>query len=466
MSLHDSTLIALTGLAIGALVLLVTRWKINAFIALLVASLIVGGGAVLLGHGKVQLTPAQPVPFTLIDVLKSFQEGLGGTLGGIAAVLGLGAMLGRLLAESGGAEVLARRFTEMFGLGRIGWGVLALGLAVGLATWFAVGLILLTPIVLTLARQTQRPFLLLALPLVAALSVTHGLMPPHPGPVVAVAALGGDMGLVLLWGAVVGLPTILIAGPVLARWLHPRVPVETPAAKAGGENPLRPANPPGFALTLGTILLPVILMLAATVAELVLPAASPLRDALRIAGHSTLALLVSVGFALWSFGFRCGYPAGQLARFLEHSVAGVGMTLLVVGGGGGFARVLRDAGVADAIGHAGQWLHLPPLLYGWLLAVFVRVATGSATVAITTAAGLLAPVLALQPGLTPHHVALVIVALGCGSLFLSHLNDGGFWIVKDCLGLTVGQTLRTWTVCETVIGVLGMLLALLCFQLV
>ena len=463
MNSHDWMLIALALAAIGVLVLLVTRLKINAFISLVIASLIVGGGAVLLGQ-QVKDASGQLVSYSLVGVARSIQDGLGATLGGIAAVLGLGAMLGKLLSESGGAGVLAKRFAALFGPRRIQWCIVALAISVGLATWFAVGLVLLLPILLTLTRETKQPFLHLALPLIAGLSVMHGLMPPHPGPVVAVDALKADMGLVLLWGFIVGLPTLLVAGPLFAKWCVKNVEADVPPALA--ESARSPHwRLPNFWLTLFSILLPVSLMLVSTLADLTLPKGHAVREAAAFIGHPTVALLVSVLFCLWSLGVRCGYTLTDLLRFTETSVASVGMTILIVGGGGGFARVLRDSGVADSIGRFGEQLHLSPLLYGWLIAAFIRVATGSATVAITTASGLLVPILAQHPEFTGHHVALIIVALGCGSLFFSHLNDGGFWIVKDCLGLTVPQTFKTWTVCETIIGVVGLLLAVLCFQL-
>jgi GntP family gluconate:H+ symporter len=215
-----------------------------------------------------------------------------------------------------------------------------------------------------------------------------------------------------------------------------------------------------------SILLPVLLMLLSTVAELTLPKGHTLREIAAFIGNPTIALMVSVIFCLWSLGTNCGYTKARLLKFTETSVAAVGMTILVVGGGGGFARVLRDTGVADAIGRFGEQFNLSPLLYGWLISAFIRVAVGSATVAITTASGLLVPVLALHPELSQTHIALIIVAIGCGSLFLSHLNDAGFWIVKDCLGLSVAQTFKTWTVCETIVGLIGLLIAWICYQLV
>lgn len=459
MNPEDLKLILLALSAIGILVLLVTWLKLNAFVSLLIASLVVGGGAVLLGRS------AGGAPYTMLGVAKSIQEGVGATLGGIAAVLGLGTMLGKLLAESGGAEVLAKRFSAFFGPKHIQWCIIALALAVGLTTWFAVGLILLLPILLTLTRETKQPFLLLVLPLLSCLSVMHGLMPPHPGPVVAVEILKANMGLVLLWGVAVGIPTAMVAGPLYAKWAVKRVEANPPAiATPDSADPT--LRRPGFGLTLFSILLPVLLMLLATVAELVLPKGHTLREVALFIGNPTMALMSSVIFCLWSLGTHCGYTKARLLKFTETSVAAVGMTILVVGGGGGFARVLRDSGVADAIGRFGESLHLSPLLYGWLISAFIRVATGSATVAITTASALLVPVLALHPELTGSHTALIIVAIGCGSLFMSHLNDAGFWIVKDCLGLTVAQTFKTWTVCETIVGLIGLFFAYVCFQFV
>ncbi len=464
MNPTDWKLIALALTAIAVLVLLVTKLKVNAFISLVIASLLVGAGAVMMeipfkdAAGKV-------APYTMLAVAKSIQDGIGATLGGIAAVLGLGAMLGKLLAESGGAEVLAKRFAAIFGPSRIQWCIMALALAVGLTTWFAVGLVLLLPILLTLTRETKQPFLLLTLPLLSCLSVMHGVMPPHPGPVVAVEALHANMGLVLFWGFIIGIPTAAIAGPFFARIAVNRVEANPPEVT---EKASRDANlrAPGFGLTLFSILLPVLLMLVSTLAELTLPKGDHLREVATFIGNPSIALLVSVVFATWSLGTTCGYSLPQLLKFTESSVAAIGMTVLVVGGGGGFARVLRDSGVAESIGRVADMAHLPPLLYGWLISAFIRVATGSATVSIVTASGLLVPVLAAHPEFSPHQVALIITAIGCGSLFLSHLNDAGFWIVKDCLGLTVSQTLRTWTICETIVGVVGMLLSLVAFYAV
>jgi GntP family gluconate:H+ symporter len=475
MSPADWNLVGLAIAAIGVLVLLVTRLRINAFIALAAAALVVGTGAVFwLGvpardaTGAVLKAAADgSIPrYAMTGVIKSFSDGVGSALGGITAMVALGAMLGRLLAESGGAEVLARRFIDAFGPSRIQLCVMALALTIGLTTWFAVGLVLLAPILLTLTHRTRQPFLLLFLPLLSCLSVMHGVMPPHPGPAIAAEKLNVSMGLVLLWGFIIGLPTAAVAGPLYARFIVARVKTEAPPAPDKSLT-LEPGRRlPSFGITLFSILMPVVLMLIATAAELVLEKGHPLRETLTVIGNPTLALIAAVVFSGWALGTRCGYSRQQVLKFTESAVGSIAMTLVVIGAGGGFARVLRDSGVAESIGHFGAAFKMSPLLFGWLISCFIRVATGSATVAITTAAVLLPDYLRTQGiHLDPNHLALVVVAIGCGSLFLSHLNDAGFWMVKEALGLSVGQTLRTWTACETLIGIAGMLFSLLAYSI-
>jgi len=455
MSPTDYKLIVLAVAAVGLLVLLITKLKVNAFISLVLASLIVGAGAMLVG-----VKDAKGVDLTLMTIVDDFGSGMGRTLGGIAAVIALGTMLGKLLAESGGAEVLAKRFADFFGPQRVVWCIMALAIAIGLTTWFVVGLLLILPILITLTQETKKPFLMLAIPLLSCLSVMHGLMPPHPGPVAAMAAfkLAGyepNMGMLLLWGFLIGLPTAIIAGPIFAKRAIKYVDAQPPVipTKVGQEG----LRLPGFGLTLFTLMLPVFLMLLDTAAKLTKNPDPHFAQFAQFVGHPTIALLISVLFATWSLGIRCGYTPARILKFTEECIAGIGVAMLVVGAGGGFATVLKTAGVATSMGHMAQSLNLSPLLYGWMVAAFIRVSTGSATVAIIAAAGLLAPVMHEYPGT---NIELMIIAIGCGSLILSHLNDGGFWIVKDCLGLTVGQTLRTWTVTETLIGVAGLIITM------
>jgi GntP family gluconate:H+ symporter len=449
-----STDLPLLGLALGAivlLVLLVTRWKLNPFLALSLAALALGGGAVGLG---ITAKSHPGAPWTVLQVVDDFKLGLGSTLGGVASLICLGAILGKLLSESGGAGVLAKGFMQFFGKNNAGWCIIALAVTVGLSSWFAVGFLLLLPVLLSLTKETGRPFLNLALPLLSFLSVMHGVMPPHPGPVIAINALHADTGKVLLWGFLIGIPTAAIAGPAFAKIavkrVHPTPPV------LAREHPPQ-VRTPGFLLTLFSILLPIALMLVGTCAELLGVKESLGGKIALTIGSPVIAMLTGVLFCLWSLGIRCGWTSAQLLQFTEQSINAIGVTFLTVGAGGGFARVLTESGVARILGELASQAHLPILLYGWLVSAFIRVATGSATVAITVAADLLVPLLAASPGTSPE---LLVVAIGCGSLFLSHLNDAGFWIVRDCLGLSVRETLQTWTITETLIGVAGLLISM------
>lgn len=436
----QSTLLLLTAGAIVTIVVLIAWLRINAFLALLFAALLVG-----LGSGM------QPG-----SVAAAFQTGMGKTLGGIAGILGMGTMLGGLLAASGGAGVLAQSLVNVMGPKRVHWCLMLLALAVGFTTWFAVGLVMLVPILLNLTKETGMPFLKLALPLLAVLSIMHGVMPPHPGPLVAIAQLHANLGMVILWGMVAAIPMAAIAGPMFASWAVSRVkvtPPEPPVVNAAETQRAKPT----LGRTVAALALPVVLILTHTVSELTIPAKAELRTATEatifnitsMIGNPTLALGLSVLFAGVAFRFT----REEALKIGEKSLGPIGMTLLVVGAGGGLNQMLGESGAAKAIGDMAGAAHLPPMVFGWICAALVRVATGSATVAITAACGLVAPMAATAPGL---NLELLVVCVGCGSLFLSHLNDAGFWIVKDLLGLTVSQTFRTWTVTETLIGISGL----------
>jgi GntP family gluconate:H+ symporter len=437
-------LLALALSAVVLLVVLVTWLKINPIISLLLAALLAGIGSGI-------------PPLATLD---HFQIGLGKTLGNVTLIIVLGAMLGRLLAESGGALVLARGFQHFFGPSRAVLCISVLAFVVGLATWFAVGFYLLLPILFSLARESRRPLLTLALPMMAFLSVLHGLTPPHPGPVIAITEFGASSGKVLLYGLLTGIPTALVAGLGFAWFAKNWLPEITVPALAAEPAPVKsdnfaaaPKQPPSFATTLGIMLLPVALMFAEAAGTLLLAKDDPLQQTLAFAGHPVIALTLALLFALVCFGHLSGFSRSEVLRFCELSVMEIGVPLLVVGAGGGFARVLSQAGIATALEQVAADLRLSPVVYAWLLAAFLRVATGSAAVAITAGAGLMAPLLQTDPTINRE---LVVLALGFGSLFLSHLNDGGFWIVKASLGMTVGETLRTWTVMETLIGLVGL----------
>jgi GntP family gluconate:H+ symporter len=366
-----------------------------------------------------------------------------------------------MLAESGGAEVVANRLVRAFGKERLDWAMMFVAFIVGIPVFFAVGLVLLVPIVFTLARETRTPLLKIAIPLTAGLSVVHGLVPPHPGPVAAMGIINelvgkADMGKTILYSLLIGLPTAIVAGPLFGKLISRQVVVDL----RGVVEPLAPAaarNLPSFALTVFTILLPVLLMLLATVADITLPKAHSVRQCADLIGHPAVAMLGAVLFSFYSFGFARGFSRDALSKFANDCLAPVASMLLVVGAGGGFSRVLDQGNVGKAIAELAKGAQLSPLILGWLVAALIRVATGSATVAITMAAGIVAPIAAATPGV---HLELLIIAMGAGSLILSHVNDGGFWFVKEYFNLTVPQTLKTWTVMETIISVVALILVL------
>jgi GntP family gluconate:H+ symporter len=444
-------LLYLTAGAVVSLIVLVAWLRIHAFLALLFAALVVG-----LGAGLIE-APAKGggLPISPAGVAVAFQEGMGKSLGGIAAVLGLGTMLGGLLAASGGAEVLAQRLVGFFGAKRVNIVLMIVALAVGFTTWFAVGLIMLLPILLTLTKETKQPFLKLALPMLAVLSIMHGVMPPHPGPLYALDELGASLGKVVLWGLVAAIPIAAVSGPFFARWAVRHVSVTTPEPPAPDPSAVVRDRPSLFR-TVAALALPVILILSHTISELASDKkqiAAGIKPTYyqftEIIGNPILALAVAVLFAAWAFRFT----RNDALKIVEKSLGPVGMTLLLVGGGGGFNNVLQASGAADAIGQMASKLHMPTMLFAWVCAALIRIATGSATVAIIAAIGLVKPL--MVPGSTTNP-ELLVVAIGCGAMVLSHVNDAGFWIVKESLQLTVSQTLRTWTVTETLIGITGL----------
>jgi GntP family gluconate:H+ symporter len=428
--------------AVVGLVVLVARFKVHAFLALILASL---------GMGLVSgMAPA--------TIAKAFQEGVGNTLGFIAVVVGLGTMLGKMLAESGGAEIVAATFIRLLGPSRLHWTMMLVAFIVGMPVFFGVGLVLLMPVLLTLVRETRKPLLLLGIPMVAGLAVSHGLVPPHPGPMVAIGTLKADVGKTILYSIVMGLPIAIVAGPFFGPFIAQRVRItESGLAAQLGARPSPRSSRPGFGITLFTILLPVLLMLLATLAALVLAPTHPARRWADLLGSPLVALLVAVLFSFYSFGWTVDFRRQDILKFMEDCVGPAAGIMLVVGAGGGFSKVLELSGAANAIASMAKGLHLSPLLLGWLVAALIRVAVGSATVSITLAAGIMAPVAIAQPATRPE---LLVLAMGAGSTFLSHLNDGGFWLVKEYFGLTVAETLKTWSVMVTLISVAGLLLVL------
>ncbi len=442
MDAHSVFLIGSAFVAVVGLIVLIVVFKLNPFITLLLTSLAL---AVVTG-----------MPLT--TVVHSFEAGVGATLGHIAIVVALGTMLGKMMAESGGADQVAHTLIDWFGEKRVHWAMMVIGLVIGLPAFFEVGFVLLIPIAFTVARRTGTSLILVGLPMVAGLSVVHGLVPPHPAALLAVTIYKADVGRTIFYALLVGIPTAVVAGPLYAKLIAPHIhlPAENPmAAEFVDEGQER--SRPGFWLTLFTILFPVVLMLVGSWADAIATPKSAVNEGLHLVGNDDMALLIGVLLSFYTLGRMRGFTRATILRFSNECLAPTATITLLVGAGGGFGRILQDSGVSQAIIGVAMHSHVPLLLLAWMLAALMRLATGSATVAMTTAAGIVAPI-ALQA--TGVHPELLAIATGAGSLIFSHVNDGGFWLVKEYFNMSVADTMKTWSVCETIISVMALLLTL------
>jgi GntP family gluconate:H+ symporter len=439
---HGIYLLIAAAAAVIALILLVAWAKLNPFLTILLVSLSLGVAA------------GMPFP----TILRSFETGLGNTLAHIAVVVALGTMLGKMMAESGGATAIANRIIDWFGEKRVPWAMMAIGFLVGLPVFFEVGFVLLIPIAFTVARRTRTSLILVALPMLAGLSVVHGLIPPHPAALLAASIYKANVGRTIFYGVLIGLPTAMLAGPIWAKIIAPfiQLPEENRMAAEFAEHSEEQGTP-GFAITVGTILLPVALMMLGSWADSISPVGSALNQALHLVGNDDIALFLGVLLSFYTFGKRRGFSRETILRFTNECLAPTATVTLLVGAGGGFGRILQDSGVSGSIVTVAMASHVPLVLFAWLLAALMRLATGSATVAMTTAAGIVAPIALHTPGAHPE---LLAIATGAGSLIFSHVNDGGFWLVKEYLGLSVPQTIKTWSICETIISVTALVFAL------
>ncbi|WP_432827776.1 gluconate:H+ symporter [Dactylosporangium sp. CA-092794] len=444
-TLHDTALVIWTLVAIAVIVVLITRYKIHPFLSLILGSAVVGLGAGL-GAAK---------------TISSFESGFGSTLGGVGILVALGTILGKLLADSGGADQVVDTIVSRSGRARLPWAMALIAMIIGIPLFFEVGVVLLIPVIFLVARRAQDSIVRVGIPALAGLSVMHGLVPPHPGPLIAISALHADLGQTLLYGLIVAIPTVVVAGPLygiwVARFVHP-VPPQRLVAQFSGEREQRTGNRPSFALTLFTVLLPVVLMLGRAIADITAAQGNPVRTVLDPLGDPFVALLLAVLVALFTFGYLRGFTRSQVGDLVGASLLPIAGIIFIIGAGGGFKQTLVAIGIGDAIGKAAAASGISALLLGWLIAVGIRLATGSATVATVTAAGLMAPLLAQLPGT---NTALLALAIGSGSLFLSHVNDAGFWLVKEYFGMTVGETFKTWSAMETIISVVSIVLILL-----
>ncbi len=472
---------ALAGIAV--IVVLITWLKMHPFLALILGSAALGVVA--------SISPTA--------TLTSFTTGFGSTAGAVGLLIALGAMLGKILADSGGADNIVARITDRLSGRMLPWGMALIAAIIGLPLFFEVGVVILVPVVILVARRTNTTLMRVGIPALAGLSVLHGLVPPHPGPQTAIALLKADQSRTLVLGLVVAIPTLVIAGPLLATVMDRWVPVFAPlslgqpaidarvatadgtprsgagvAAGDGGatrtlvREPVRtdeeaagtatggpaagPGRRPSFGAALLTIVLPVLLMLFKAISDLATPSGSTARQIFDTIGAPAVALLLAVLLSYFTLGRGSGMNGERANESLGSGLPPIAGILLIVAAGGGFKQLLVDAGVANVIKDWATGANVSVLLLGWLVAVGIRLATGSATVATTTAAGIVG---ALATTLTASHLALLVLAIGCGSLFFSHVNDAGFWLVKQYFGLTVGQTIKSWSVMETVISVVG-----------
>jgi gluconate:H+ symporter, GntP family len=443
----DARLVTAMLLGIAVIVALISWLKLHPFLALTV-----GSGV---------LAAVAGTPFD--KLMTSFSTGFGATVTSVGLLIGLGAMLGKLLADSGGADIIADTVLARSGPRSMPWAMALIAAVLGLPLFFEIGVVLLVPIVVLVARRGNLPLMRVGIPALAGLSVLHGLIPPHPGPLVAVSALHANLGVTLALGLLVAVPTLVVAGPLFARvaerWVGPlELPPtdEADDADRAAEAAERPR--PSFGATLGTILLPVVLMLGKALVDITVdnPKATPQRI-LDFVGSPLIALLLAVLVAMVTLGRAAGFDRGRISATAAASLGPIAGIVFIVGAGGGFKQNLVDVGVGNVVSSWATHLHISALLLGWLIAVLIRLATGSATVATITAAGIVAP---LATGMSTTHTSLLVLAIGAGSLFFSHVNDAGFWLVKEYFGMSVGQTLKSWSAMETVISVVSIALIL------
>jgi gluconate transporter len=436
--LAGNTLVLLTLGSIALLLFLILYLRLHAFLALLLTSMTLG-----LASG---MEPAK--------LLKSIQTGFGDALGFIAVVVALGAIVGRMLEHSGGGRVLADWLLRKFGKDRAVWAVLTAAFLVGLPIFFEVGFIILVPLAWSLARESKKSLLYFGLPIAAALTVTHAMVPPHPAPAAAAQLLGADLGRAILYGIAVSIPMAIAGGVVYGPWISRRLFIPVPEHATGGTQPEPGTKSPRVGVVIFHLILPVLLILAATVTDMT---QWPGRTVMGFLGHPFTALTVTALASMCVFGFRSGLSRTEVARLSAESLAPMGALLAIMGGGGAFKQVIVDCGVGPYAGKMLAASNISPLIIAYAVAAAMRVAQGSATVAIITAAGIVAPLVKNVPGYTPE---MILLALCCGGTVLSHVNDAGFWLVNQSFGMSVPQTLRSWTVMKVITSFVGILIVL------
>ena len=420
-------------LCIIALVLLISWGKINAFLAFLVVSIITG---LLLG-----------IPLTKIT--QSVQKGIGDTLGSLVIVIALGAMLGKLVAESGASQKITNVLMKVFGARNIQWALMVTGFIVGIPLFYNVGFVLMIPLIFSAAYQMKMPAVFVGLPMLAALSVTHGFLPPHPSPTALVGQFSANMGLTLLYGIAIAIPAIILAGPVFARTLKDidAVPLATFRKEAVDISLL-----PSAALSFTASLLPVFLLALTTVIPMLIPLEGGMKDFMHFISEPSIVMLIALGYGTLALGVNSKRSMSQVMNIYVEAVKDVAIILLIVAGAGALKQIFTDSGVSAQIADMLKSQTIHPLVLGWLIAAVIRVCIGSATVAGLTTAGIIAPVVASST-VDPN---LMVLAIGAGSLMFSHVNDSGFWMFKEYFNLSIRQTIRSWSVMESIVALVGL----------
>jgi gluconate transporter len=426
--------ILLVVICITLLVLLTARWNINPFIAFLITALV---GGVILG------VPLDKIP-------ESIEKGMGSILGSLTAIICLGAMFGKLIADSGAAQKITAVLIDFCGEKYITWALMLTGLFVGIPLFYNVGFVLLVPLVFSVAYQTKLPAVYLGIPLLAALSVTHGFLPPHPSPTALVPQFHADMGLTLMYGLLVGLPTMIIAGPIFSRFLkniHSE-PLATFTPEIIASHVL-PSTSRSFFIAL----LPVLMLSLASVLTPLLANQVQFKPYISFIGNPLLVMLISLVIATYGLGLARGHSLKSVMQTYTQALKDISVILLIIAGAGALKQIFIDSGVSTEIASGLKSIPVNPLLLGWLIALIIRVCLGSATVAGLTAAGIVAPLVIASPNINPN---LMVLAIGAGSLMCSHVNDSGFWMYKEYFNLSLKQTFASWSVMETIVGTMGL----------
>lgn len=439
-------LLSLTVLSILLLLLLIIYYRMQAFIALLVVSLLVAvAGGIPVG-----------------EIIDTIQEGMGSILGYIAVVVGIGTMVGEILLVSGGAKQIAGTLLSRSGEKRAPQALALIGFIVAIPVFFEVALILFIPLVYDLTRRTGKSLLYYGIPLAAGIAVAHAFIPPTPGPVAVASLLGADLGWVIFVGIIAGVPSALAGGVIWGRYISGKIHLSVPpnVENKTDDYPSDQLRNPGFGISIAIIIIPLFLILLNTASGLLFEETHLFAVWMSFIGHPFTALLISCLIAFRYLGTRLGFTREQVQEIATNSMRPVGMIILLTGAGGVFGRVLVAAGVGEVLLDVMAVSNLPVVLFAFLLASVIRVAQGSATVSMVTTAGLIAPL--IEAGsYSPAVVACVTIAIACGGTVLSHFNDSGFWLLKEYFGMTEKQTLASWTVMETIIGVTGVTVVLL-----